>query len=152
GGTGVGGLMDGNRGAGRQPGATPLHYPRLPDRARSIRSDRCCALRLSDVRLARRGNAQSTSVALRNRPETCELRTRPDGHRSSEDVALRIEARHHLALIAVLGHEMTEAQLRELLSQETLAWERGRQPTSLLSLQSRRPIAEVRVTPGTKLK
>jgi len=63
-----------------------------------------------------------TVVALRNRPEACELRTRPDGHRSSEDVALRIEARHHLASIAVLGHEMTEAQLRELLSQETLAW------------------------------
>jgi hypothetical protein len=37
-----------------------------------------------------------------------------------------MEARQHLlqsrASIATLGHEMTEAQLRELLSQETLAW------------------------------
>jgi hypothetical protein len=42
------------------------------------------------------------------------------------DVALRMEARHHLlqsrASIGALGREMTEAQLRELLSQETLAW------------------------------
>jgi hypothetical protein len=29
---------------------------------------------------------------------------------------------------------------------------RGRRPTLLLSLQSRRPIAEARTTPGTKLK
>jgi hypothetical protein len=44
----------------------------------------------------------------------------------AKDVALRMEARHHLAQsqasIATPGHEMTEAQLRELLSQETLAW------------------------------
>ena len=37
-----------------------------------------------------------------------------------------MKARHHLlqsqASIATLGHAMTEAQLRELLSQETLAW------------------------------
>jgi hypothetical protein len=37
-----------------------------------------------------------------------------------------MQARHHLlqsrASIATLGHAMTEAQLRELLSQETLAW------------------------------
>src|SRR5262244_4180200 len=37
-----------------------------------------------------------------------------------------MEARHHLlqsrTSIAILGYEMTEAQLRELLSQETLAW------------------------------
>jgi hypothetical protein len=37
-----------------------------------------------------------------------------------------MEARHRLlqsrASIATLEHEMTEAQLRELLSQETLAW------------------------------
>jgi hypothetical protein len=43
-----------------------------------------------------------------------------------KDVALRTEARHHLvqpqASIATPGHEMTEAQLRELLSQEMLAW------------------------------
>lgn len=43
-----------------------------------------------------------------------------------EDDALRVEARRPLlqsrASIATLGQEMTEAQLRELLSQETLAW------------------------------
>jgi hypothetical protein len=37
-----------------------------------------------------------------------------------------MEARHHLlqsqTSIATLGNEMTEAQMRELLSQETLAW------------------------------
>ena len=40
--------------------------------------------------------------------------------------ALRMDARRHSlqsrASIAALGNEMTEAQLRELLSQETLAW------------------------------
>jgi hypothetical protein len=46
---------------------------------------------------------------------------------------------------------MTEAQLRELLSQETLAWAE-RLPADIVSLQSRRPIAEERATPGTKLK
>jgi hypothetical protein len=40
--------------------------------------------------------------------------------------ALPMEARHYLlqsrTSIAALGNEMTEPQLRELLSQETLAW------------------------------
>jgi hypothetical protein len=47
-----------------------------------------------------------------------------------------MEARHHLlqsrASIAALGHEMTEAQLRELLSQETLAWAE-RSPTDIVA-------------------
>src|SRR5262245_388107 len=55
-------LIAGNPAAGRRPGATSLRYPRLPDRARSIRSDRCCALRLSDARLARRGNTDWRKV------------------------------------------------------------------------------------------
>src|SRR5690348_1641373 len=48
-------LIAGNPAAGRGTGTTSLHYPRLPDRARSIRSNRCCALRLSHVRLVPRG-------------------------------------------------------------------------------------------------
>ena len=70
-------LIAGNPAAGRQPGATSLPYPRLPDGARSIRSDRRRALRLSDVRLARRVPSQPLRVAaLQNRPESSELRTR----------------------------------------------------------------------------
>ena len=39
-----------------------LRYPGSADRVRHDSGDRCCALRLSDVRLARRENAQSTSA------------------------------------------------------------------------------------------
>jgi hypothetical protein len=71
-------LIAGNPAAGRGPGTTSLHYPRLLDRARSIRSDRCCALRFSDVRLARRGMPSQPQpvVTPRKSSEPSELRMR----------------------------------------------------------------------------
>jgi hypothetical protein len=57
-------LLAGNPAARRPPGATCLRYPRLLDRARSIRSDRRGALRFPGVRLAQRVSASAAPAGL----------------------------------------------------------------------------------------